>query len=130
LAGKARTEVTVVPAKSSNDNNERLAVRAGKLVDEKAGDTSEVWLAITETGLHSAVTRGENAGEDLHHAAVVRTLRKIGIANAKDQGTSFTGELNVSFDRGWKRDNLRAVVFVQEKKSRRIVGAAETKVTP
>jgi len=35
-----------------------------------------VWLAITETGLHSSVTRGENAGEDLHHAAVVRFMRK------------------------------------------------------
>jgi hypothetical protein len=129
-AGKAKTEVSVPPAKTSGDNNERFAVRVGKLVGEKADDTSEVWLAITETGLHSAVTRGENAGEDLHHAAVVRTLRKIGVANAKDQETSFTGEANVSSDRGWKRDNLRAVVFLQEKKSRRIMGAAETRVTP
>jgi hypothetical protein len=129
LAGRAKTEVTVAPAKSSDDN-ERFAVRVGKLVGENADDTSEVWLAITETGLHSAVMRGENAGEDLHHAAVVRTLRKIGVANAKEQETSFTGEANVSFARGWKRDNLRAVVFVQEKKNRRIVGAAETKVTP
>jgi hypothetical protein len=130
LAGEAKTEVSVAPAKSSNDHNERFAVRVGKLVGERSDDTSEVWLAITETGLHSAVTRGENAGEDLHHAAVVRILRKIGVANAKDQETSFAGEPNVSLDRGWKRDNLHAVVFVQEKKSRRIVGAAETKVTP
>src|SRR5713226_4444186 len=129
LAGKAKTEVTVAPAKS-NDDNERFAVRVGKLVGENADDTSEVWLAITETGLHSVVTRGENAGEDLHHAAVVRTLRKLGVANAKDPETSFKGEANVSFAQGWKRDNLRAVVFVQEKKNRRIVGAAETKVTP
>jgi hypothetical protein len=127
LAGKAKTEVSVALAKSSDDN-ERFAV--GKLVGENADDTSEVWLAITETGLHSVVTRGENAGEDLHHAAVVRTLRKLGVANAKDPETSFTGEANVSFAQGWKRDNLRAVVFVQEKKNRRIVGAAETKVTP
>jgi hypothetical protein len=130
LAGNAKTEVSVALAKSSDGNNERFAVRVGKLVGENADDTSEVWLAITETELHSAVTRGENAGEDLHHAAVVRTLRKIGVANAKARETSFTGEPNVSFARGWKRDNLRAVVFVQEKKSRRIVGAAETKVTP
>ncbi|HVS88537.1 MAG TPA: DUF1223 domain-containing protein [Candidatus Acidoferrum sp.] len=129
LAGKAKTEVSVAPAKSSDDNV-RFAVRVGKLVGENADDTSEVWLAITESGLHSVVTRGENAGEDLHHAAVVRTLRKLGVANARDPETSFSGEVKVSFDRGWKRDNLRAVVFVQEKKNRRIVGAAETKVTP
>jgi len=129
LAGKAKTEVSVAPAKSSDDNV-RFTVRVGKLVGENADDTSEVWLAVTETGLHSTVTRGENAGEDLHHAAVVRTLRKIGVANAKDPETSFLGEANVSFARGLKRDNLRVVVFIQEKKNRRIVGAAETKVTP
>jgi hypothetical protein len=128
-AGKAKTEVSVAPAKSGDDNV-RFEVRVGKLVGENADGTSEVWLAITETGLHSVVTRGENAGGDLHHAAVVRTLRKLGVANAREPETSFTGEVKVSFDRGWKRDNLRAVVFVQEKKNRRIVGAAETKVTP
>jgi hypothetical protein len=128
-ARKAKTNVSLTIAKSSDDK-ERFSVRVGKLMDPRADDTSEVWLAITETGLHSEVTRGENAGEDLHHAAVVRTLRKIGVANAKDPETSFTGEAAVAFDRNWKRDNLRAVVFVQEKISRQIVGAAETKVTP
>jgi len=55
-----------------------------------------VWLVVTETGLHSAVTRGENAGEDLHHAAVVRSMRKIGEAKA-DGETSFTGDASVSY---------------------------------
>lgn len=127
--GKAETEVIVTSEKSTGDK-ERLMLRVGKVVDASPDDIPEVWLAVTETGLHSEVTRGENAGEDLHHAAVVRMLRKIGIANEKDGKTSFTGEASVSLDRGWKRDNLRAVVFVQEKKSRQIVGAAETKLTP
>jgi hypothetical protein len=128
-ARKTKASVSVTPGNSS-DGKERFNIHVGKLPDPVAADTSEVWLAITETGLHSEVTRGENAGEDLHHAAVVRTLRKIGVANAKDPETSFAGEAAVAFDRNWKRDNLRAVVFVQEKNSRQIVGAAETKVTP
>jgi len=128
-ARKAKTNVSVTPANSS-DGKERFNVHVGKLTDFRTGDTPEVWLAITETELHSEVTRGENAGEDLHHAAVVRTLRKIGVATAKDPETSFTGEASVALDRSWRRDNLRAVIFVQEKISRQILGATETKVMP
>jgi hypothetical protein len=90
-------------------------------------DTAEVWLAITETGLHSAVKRGENAGEDLHHAAVVRSIQKVGEAKAGGQ-TSFSGDATVTLRAPWKRENLHAVVFVQEKKSRRILGAAAVPV--
>jgi hypothetical protein len=129
MAGKAKTEVRVTPAETGKDKTQ-LKVHVGKLTGMTVDDIAEVLLAITETGLHSTVTRGENAGEDLHHAAVVRTLRKIGVANAKDPETAFEGAASVSFDRTWKRDNLRVVVFVQEKKSRKILGAMEIKVTP
>jgi hypothetical protein len=30
----------------------------------------------------------------------------------------------VSLDKGWQRDNLRAVAFVQERGTRRVLGAA------
>lgn len=127
MAGKQKAEVTVAEAKTS-DGKDRVSVKVGKLPEGSARDTAEVWLAITETGLHTVVTRGENAGENLHHAAVVRTLRKIGVADAKNQETSFAGDSNISLDKGWQRGNLRAVVFVQEKKSQQIVGAAEIKI--
>jgi hypothetical protein len=129
MAGKAKTEVRIRPTETGKDG-EKFAVHVGKLAEVTGDDNPEVWFAITETGLHNAVTRGENAGEDLHHAAVVRTLRRIGVANGRDPETAFAGEASASLDRSWKRDNLRAVVFVQEKKSRKILGAAEIKVTP
>lgn len=129
MAGKAKTEVRVTPTGIGEDRAQ-FTVHVGKLTGVTADDIPEVLLAITETGLHSAVTRGENSGEDLHHAAVVRTLRRIGVADGKDQQTAFAGEARVSFDRNWKRDNLRAVVFVQKKKSRQILGAAEIRITP
>jgi len=129
MAGKAKTDVRVTPEEISKDTAQ-FTVHVGKLTGMTGNDIAEVLFAITETGLHSAVTRGENAGEDLHHAAVVRTLRRIGVANAKDPETAFAGEASVSFDRSWKRNNLQAVVFVQEKKSRKILGAAEIKLTP
>lgn len=90
---------------------------------------AQVWLAITESGLHSNVSRGENAGEDLHHAAVVRSLRKIGNA-ATNRESAFSGRQDVSFDSGWMKENLRIVVFVQDPKSRHILGAASVRVAP
>lgn len=123
-AGQQKILVTLVQGDSNNAGAEKLSVKIGKLTGTTRHDTVEVWLAITETGLHSAVKRGENAGEDLHHAAVVRRIRKIGEAKSGDE-TSFSGEVSLPLQSEWKRENLRAVVFVQEKKGRRILGAAE-----
>ena len=127
-ASKVKTPVTLEQGGSSGTGKESFSATVGKLDGAAKGDVAEVWLAITETGLHSAVTRGENAGEDLHHAAVVRLMRKVGEAKS-DGETSFTGDANVSLQKEWKRENLRAVLFVQEKKSRRILGATEIRVT-
>jgi hypothetical protein len=126
-AGKIKIPVSVAHGNPSGTGKGNFSVRVGKLQGTTKGDAAEVWLAVTETGLHSAVTRGENAGEDLHHAAVARSMRKIGEAKG-DGETSFTGDANVPLQKEWKRENLRVVVFVQEKKSRRILGAAEIRI--
>jgi hypothetical protein len=122
-AAEQRARVTLRPGKSPDSGTESLSVSITRLPETAGRDTAEVWLAITETGLHSAVKRGENAGEDLHHAAVVRSIRKIGEAKAGDE-TSFSGDATVPLRTEWKRENLHSVVFVQGKKSRRIFGAA------
>lgn len=46
-------------------------------------------LAITESGHVTDVLRGENAGETLHHGAVVRSLRSVGalVAGAPFRGS-------------------------------------------
>ena len=126
-ASKTKTEVTVTAA--GQDKNEKFRVNVGAVPSLANGDTPEVWMAITETGLHSNVRGGENSGEDLHHAAVVRKLWKIG--TAKQPGASaFADEELVKIDRGWKRENTRVVVFVQEKKSKKILGAGSAKLQP
>jgi len=126
-AGNTKVPVTLAQSDSNGTGTGNFSVKVGKLEGTARGDAAEVWLAVTETGLHSAVTRGENAGEDLHHAAVVRSMRKIGEAKA-DGETSFAGDANVPLQKEWKRENLRAVLLVQEKKSRRILGAAEIRI--
>lgn len=126
--GKTKIPVTLSLNSSNGERTESFHVQVGKLEGTGKRDTAEVWLAITETGLHTAVTRGENAGKDMHHAAVLRSMRKIG--EAKSAGEfSFTGDANTPIRSEWKRENLRAVLFVQEKKSRRILGAAEIHIS-
>ncbi len=126
-ASKAKVPVMLVQSNPNEPGKENFSVKVAKLEGTSRGDAAEVWLVITETGLHSAVTRGENAGEDLHHAAVVRSMRKIGEAKA-DGETSLAGDASVPLQKEWKRENLRAVLLVQEKKSRRILGAAEIRI--
>ena len=104
-------------------------MQIGKLTPSAKGGAAEVWLAITETGLHSSVTRGENAGHELQHAAVVRSMRKIGEAKP-DRDLAFSGDAVIPIRNEWKRENLKAVAFVQEKNSLRILGAAEIPLHP
>ena len=122
-ARQAKTAVTIAADGDEKAGSRKFNVQVGRLAGAVSGDSAEVWLAVTETGLHSAVTRGENAGEDLHHAAVVRTLRNLGSAT-QNKEVSFAREAGVPVNSSWKRENLRVVVFVQERKSRRILGAA------
>jgi hypothetical protein len=119
-----KTEVTISSGKPEAKNSLRFAVSVGKLVGNKPGDAVEVWLAVTEDGLHSDVSRGENAGHVLHHTATLRSLHKIGVADASGASASFTGDTLVKFDSHWDMKNVHVVAFVQEKKSREILGAA------
>jgi hypothetical protein len=118
---KAHIALTLAPSGKPG------VVQATISVDPPAGtqhsDKSEVWLAVTESGLHSSVTAGENAGSDLHHASVVRALRKITTIDV-NKAASYSGSTPVHLDPSWKPQNVRVVVFVQDKKSRQIVGAA------
>jgi hypothetical protein len=98
-----------------------------KMLPSPGTREAQVWLAVTESGLHSNVKRGENAGEDLHHAAVVRSLRKVGDAKAS-QETAYSGEQEMRLDSVWKQENVRVVAFVQDAKSRHILGAAAVRL--
>ena len=107
-----------------------VTVTVVNLDGARPNDQPEVWLAVTETGLHTAVKGGENSGVDLHHAAVVRKLQRLGSAAAKAGPAAAAmpvfPSVKVSLDSDWKRENLRIVAFVQERHSLRIIGAAQT----
>jgi hypothetical protein len=81
-----------------------------------------LYLAVTENELTMNVGSGENAGRVLRHSAVVRSF---GVIGRIDPRGSNTGQVlnTMKLPREWKRDNLHAVVFVQERDSLRITGA-------
>jgi hypothetical protein len=122
------TRVELVAAEARTPSEPHFTVSVGKIAEPSASDSAEVWLAITESGLSSQVERGENAGRNLSHASVLRSLRRIGNADGRARSESFQGEASIKLKTNWKRENLTAVVFVQEKKSRRILGAAALKL--
>ena len=121
-APKASVQVSLAAnAAVKEPNGIALSVRVENMPAVSPGDTAEVMLAITENDLRSQVARGENAGRSLRHIAVVRQFKVIGSVDTA--AGAFTAEPIVTMANGWKRDNLRAVIFVQERASRRVLGA-------
>jgi hypothetical protein len=87
-------------------------------------ETSNLLIAITEDGLISHVTGGENRGHTLHHIAVVRDLKTVG----KIGTSAGTYQVELPIGSNWNREHLNVAAFVQGNKSLVISGAAEEKV--
>ena len=102
----------------------RFLVSVSHLPASAASDPAEVFLAVTEDNLASSVGGGENSGRHLAHSAVVRTLTSIGTIT----GATFTASPTITLKPDWQRGHLHAVVFAQERRSRRIVGASEIRL--
>jgi hypothetical protein len=71
---------------------------------------ASIVMAITEDGLHSSVSRGENAGRTIAHTSVTR---RLGVVGQTSGDGSFHLELPVKIDPAWNRHALRVVVFAQ-----------------
>lgn len=82
----------------------------------------QVFLAITEDNLTSQVQRGENSGRRLRHVAVVRSFGLIGNLDPR-QKPELSLRSTLKLPANWKRQDLRAVVFLQERATQRILGA-------
>jgi hypothetical protein len=94
---------------------------AGKPSPATDSPPSELWLALTESELRTAVARGENSGQTLRHGPIVRQLRRL--TPPKSAAYELTAELTVAA--GWQRAALRAVVFLKRPGDGAVVGAAQ-----
>jgi hypothetical protein len=94
--------------------------RAGSTLKVDAWDApsaADVMLAIADDGDTTQVSAGENKGHNLHHVAVVRSLRKIGVIKRG-------GFVNMQVPLPSGSAAQRVIVFLQEPGQTRIVGAA------
>ncbi len=122
-----RPKVPVRIEVASHPHSRVVEVAAAIGPDEPrvAAEALGVWLAITEGGLATDVLAGENRFRRLRHSGVVRHLERVDTLppDAVHDGRSARARLRL--DPNWERGRLHAVVFLQERESRRIVGAAQ-----
>jgi hypothetical protein len=121
-AARPHARVDLAPAGSADDPRLTIAVEppAG------AAFTADVHLAIAEDGLTSVVTAGENARKHLAHSAVVRSLKRIGRVTKGAPLRLDAVPLDV--DGSWSRAALRAVVIVQDEKTREVHGTGHVRL--
>lgn len=91
-------------------------------------DAATVYLAIAEDGLSSDVNRGENAGKTLSHVSVVRSL--TGLGRIEPRARTYDQNTTLSIPAEWNRSRLKAVVLIQENRSRDVIGVGYARLSP
>ncbi len=115
--GEALTADVEIHATQDDD----VALHVGLLPAGSHG--ADVLLAVTESGIATDVGAGENNGRHLVHAAVVRTMSRLAELDPKHPG-EYQAEARLNLRPEWNRARLKAVLLVQDRETRRILGAA------
>jgi hypothetical protein len=92
-----------------------------------ARHNADVWAVIALDHAESQVTRGENGGRHLAHAAVALDLIRVG---KLEKGKPFSQDFSTRLKPGLDAKNLRLIVFVQESGPGEVLGAALQEVSP
>ena len=87
---------------------------------------AEILLGVTESGLVTPVLGGENSGRQLRHAAVVRSLTSLGRLDPRSPG-EYSGMAQLNLRQDWNRANVKLVLFVQDRVTQHILGAASVR---
>src|SRR6266478_7705257 len=122
-ANRPKAEIALVLSANSSPGKPAFEVQVKSLDGISVHGESELWLAVTEKGLQTDVKAGENSGETLKHAAVVRSLRRV---DSIRDPAGYSRQFQAAIEPGWKKENLTVVVLLTEKSSRKIIGAAAT----
>jgi hypothetical protein len=85
-----------------------------------------VVVALTQDHLTSDVHRWENRGRNLTHSAVVRSLTAIGSLRPSVRTLEATATVPIAAD--WHLADVRIIGLLQERRSRRIVGAGAIRI--
>lgn len=121
-ANQPKAEITLETVANSTSDKSSFEVQIKSLGGISVRGETELWIAVTEKNLQTDVKAGENSGETLKHAAVVRSLKKIDTVR---DPAGYTRQVQVALNPAWKKENLAVVAFLAEKSSRKIIGATE-----
>lgn len=108
------------------DPPDTLQLRVGKL--PPGSHKTDVLLAVAESGIETYVSAGENRGRRLRHAAVVRLMSKLAELDPAHSG-EYMAVARLNLRPEWKRANVKLVLLLQDKETRRILGAASVPLT-
>lgn len=100
----------------SEANKLVFEVDAGPFPPSMQKSSAHVLLAIADETDQSSVTRGENAGRNLKHVAVLRSLTSVG---ELDTAGRFSREVTFNFNR---ERTQRVVAIVQESGTGKVLG--------
>ncbi len=123
--GQAARQVKLPIVLSATKRNGTIDVRVQWDGVKKLKGRVTVYVALAQSEAESQVRAGENSGHTLKHVAVVRKLTELGTLAAN---TPFSKDTSLSYGAKWEAGGMRVIVFLQEKASGRIVGAAQQKL--
>lgn len=121
-ARRPRASVAVSAVRSDDGRSASVRVLVRNLRSTLQKGTIRVLVATVEDNVVSDVTRGENANRRLRHDAVARALDTIGAFEDGAEAGEFTKE--IALEGGWAGRRLRVVAFLQDDRTRHILGAA------
>jgi hypothetical protein len=131
-APKARIRLRALADESSSPPRPdalQFEIEIDGLSKIKNGGRADLFLALTEDHLNSAVDGGENAGRSLGHSCVVRMLHPIEEIKGAPKRVVVTSPV-VRIRDDWQRENLRAVAFLQDRDSHRVLGVGTLDLLP
>jgi len=100
-----------------------VGARVTARVADKSLRGANLFIALYENNLQSAVTAGENAGAVLKHDFVVRELSP---PLPVDENGDTSQRLQIKFAPHWKAQDLHLVAFVQQAQSGRTLQALQS----
>jgi hypothetical protein len=100
-----------------------ISLQASGLPPTRSPDSWDVFVVLSEAGLVSHVRAGENRGQTLRHAPVVRRIVHVGEPVSAE--LTWHGDLDV--DPSWNAAALRVSAFVQNRRGRQIIAVADAR---
>jgi len=128
--GRARREISKAAREPEakvelSRGDGEVAIKVAQLPAAAKG--ADVILAVTETHLDTDVRSGENGGHKLRHTGVVRSMTTVGRIDGK--AGDYSARARYRLDPSWKRENLKVVVFLQDRTTKKVWGAAATSLS-